>query len=88
MKEDPRGCDEGTWSTRLFSSLVAPVRDIVTGASSAVNLLAVAHPPTGLFVRDGPAALLQRHDGYSIGQREGIVAEGFVAERDRSSIVM
>lgn len=58
MKEDPRTCDESTWLVWLASSLVASVRDIVTGASSAANLLVVALPPTGLFVRDRPAALL------------------------------
>lgn len=31
-KEGPRGCDEDTWFVRLVSSLLAPVRDIVTGA--------------------------------------------------------
>jgi hypothetical protein len=30
-EKDPRGCDESTWFVRLVSSLVVPIRDIVTG---------------------------------------------------------
>lgn len=56
VEEDPRGSDEGSWLVRLVSSLLVPVRDIVTGGPSAV--LVVAHPPTGLFV---PAAGRPHH---------------------------
>lgn len=74
-KEDPRGCDEGTWFVRVVSSLVAPVRDIVTGVPSPV--LVVVHPSTGPFILAAgrPHSLLyvvylQRHDGSSIGGKK------------------